>query len=97
MYIAVVFIFILQATQHNLKSKSRGKGPNRFLTVFKRDGSTIIGDDASLPLGAVSLDEISRLLSRNPVTPKERQEVAPYVDRDAESEYFILCPKAFMF
>jgi ATP-dependent RNA helicase YTHDC2 len=68
-----------------LKSKSRGKGPNRFLTVFKRDGSTIIGDDASLPLGAVSLDEISRLLSRNPVTPKERQEVAPYVDRDAES------------
>ncbi|XP_059486786.1 3'-5' RNA helicase YTHDC2-like [Neocloeon triangulifer] len=70
--------------QHNLKSKSRGKGPNRFLTIFKRDGSTIIGDDATLPLGATSIDEIQRLLSRYPVTPKERQEVAPYVDRDAE-------------
>ncbi|CAB3374299.1 Hypothetical predicted protein [Cloeon dipterum] len=72
------------AIENNLQSKSRGKGPNRFLTIYKRDGSTIIGDDATLPLGVSSLEDIGRLLSRNPVTPKERQDVAPYVDRDAE-------------
>ncbi|KAL1448826.1 hypothetical protein WDU94_000081 [Cyamophila willieti] len=36
------------AKQYGLKSKSRGKGSGRYLTVYKRDGSSIIQNEAVL-------------------------------------------------
>uniref|UniRef100_T1JES8 RNA helicase n=1 Tax=Strigamia maritima TaxID=126957 RepID=T1JES8_STRMM len=65
-----------------LKSKSRGKGANRFLTVYKKEGSTIVQADAVFQLARVSRQHIISLLQRFPVTNKERQELLPLTERD---------------
>ncbi|GAB6019416.1 3'-5' RNA helicase ythdc2 [Chamberlinius hualienensis] len=65
-----------------LKSKSRGKSANRFLTVYKKDGSTIVQADAIFNLSKNSRQQIITLLQRYPVTNKERQDLAPLLERD---------------
>ncbi|KAF4527391.1 hypothetical protein B566_EDAN016096 [Ephemera danica] len=70
------------ALEYNLQSKSRGKGPNRFVTVFKPEGSTIMQDDATMGMCPVSFSEINTLILQFPVSARERQEIMPYIDRD---------------
>ena len=65
-----------------LKSKSRGKGAARFLTIYKRDGSTIMQSDAVLGLSPAAKKLASSLLAQCPVTAKERQDLLPPTDRE---------------
>ena len=65
-----------------LKTKSRGKGINRYLTVYKREGSTIMQSDAGLSLAPASKKATANLLAQYPVTNKERQELLPPTDRE---------------
>ncbi|XP_046660660.1 3'-5' RNA helicase YTHDC2-like [Homalodisca vitripennis] len=71
-----------KAKELGLKSKSRGKGLNRAVTVYKRDGSTIIQADAVIPLVRPSRQAILTLLASHPVTNKERQDLLPITERD---------------
>ncbi|XP_026676469.1 3'-5' RNA helicase YTHDC2-like [Diaphorina citri] len=72
--------------QYGLKSKSRGKGSNRYLTIYKRDGSSIIQNDAVLSLSPSTLQIFNMVLSQCPVTVKDRNELLPLVERDRHLE-----------
>uniref|UniRef100_A0A8D8YRQ8 Probable ATP-dependent RNA helicase YTHDC2 n=1 Tax=Cacopsylla melanoneura TaxID=428564 RepID=A0A8D8YRQ8_9HEMI len=74
------------AKQYGLKSKSRGKGAGRYLTVYKRDGSSIIQNDAVLVLSPSTLQLFNMVLSQCPVTVKDRNELLPLVERDRHLE-----------
>ncbi|XP_063233748.1 3'-5' RNA helicase YTHDC2-like isoform X2 [Bacillus rossius redtenbacheri] len=70
------------AKEFGLKSKSRGKGANRFLTVYKREGSSIVQADAVFKLSRSSRQNIFMLTTKFPLTNKERQELLPLTERD---------------
>ncbi len=70
------------ALELGLKSKSRGKGAGRYLTVYKREGSTIMQSDAILALSPPARKFSINLLNQYPVTSKERQELLPPTDRE---------------
>ncbi|XP_074107182.1 3'-5' RNA helicase YTHDC2 isoform X1 [Cotesia typhae] len=65
-----------------LKSKSRGKGANRFLTVYKREGSTIIQSDPVLKIQKTSKQGIFNLIQKFPINSKERQDLLPPTERE---------------
>lgn len=65
-----------------LKSKSRGKGANRFLTAYKKAGSTIVQADASFTMGPLSCQYAVVLLQKFPVNISERQDLLPPTERD---------------
>ncbi|KAG7197988.1 hypothetical protein KM043_016214 [Ampulex compressa] len=65
-----------------LKSKSRGKGTNRFLTVYKREGSTIVQADAVVTLQQASKHSIYTLLHTFPLNHKECQDLFPPIERE---------------
>lgn len=54
----------------------------RFLTVYKKDGSTIMRKEAVLQLSEASHSAILHLLQRYPVTNKERQDLLPGTEKD---------------
>nr|XP_046231082.1 3'-5' RNA helicase YTHDC2 isoform X2 [Scatophagus argus] len=56
-------------------SKSKGKGPNRFLTIKKKDGSDKPRPPMPLTLTHNSLYFIRSLLQRFPITNKERADL----------------------
>ena len=60
------------SAEMGLKSKSRGKGVNRTLTVFKKEGSSIVSSDARLVLTPSVRCYASTLLSKFPVSNRER-------------------------
>uniref|UniRef100_A0A6A7FSI6 RNA helicase n=1 Tax=Hirondellea gigas TaxID=1518452 RepID=A0A6A7FSI6_9CRUS len=64
------------------KSKSRGSGCNRYLTVYKKEGSSILSKEAVLSLCPVAVSVITGLVQRWPVTTRERQDLLPLTDRD---------------
>ncbi|XP_050044993.2 3'-5' RNA helicase YTHDC2-like [Dermacentor andersoni] len=66
----------------NLKSKSRGKGSNRFLTAYKKVGSTIVQADAGFNMGPLSCRFAMLLLQKFPVNSHERQELLPPTERE---------------
>ncbi|XP_015596401.1 probable ATP-dependent RNA helicase YTHDC2 [Cephus cinctus] len=70
------------ARELGLKSKSRGKGANRFLTVYKREGSTIIQADAAIKLQRPSRQGIYNLIQKFPLSNKERQDLLPPTERE---------------
>ncbi|XP_063990992.1 3'-5' RNA helicase YTHDC2-like [Diachasmimorpha longicaudata] len=70
------------AAQLGLKSKSRGKGASRFLTVYKREGSTIIQSDASITLNKQSKQTMLNLIQNFPLNNKERQDLLPPTERE---------------
>ncbi|XP_011312776.1 probable ATP-dependent RNA helicase YTHDC2 [Fopius arisanus] len=70
------------AAQLGLKSKSRGKGANRFMTVYKREGSTIIQSDATIKLNKISKQSLVNLLEKFPLNNKERQDLLPPTERE---------------
>ncbi|XP_013183775.2 3'-5' RNA helicase YTHDC2 [Amyelois transitella] len=59
-----------------LKSKSRGKGVNRYLTIYKRLGSTIIQNDAKLILDSNMRCSIAELSNAFPITNKEKDDLS---------------------
>ncbi|KAL0870333.1 hypothetical protein ABMA27_005350 [Loxostege sticticalis] len=59
-----------------LKSKSRGKGVNRYLTIYKRVGSTIIQNDAKLILDSNMRCTIAELFNAFPITSKEKDDLS---------------------
>ncbi|KZC13983.1 putative ATP-dependent RNA helicase YTHDC2 [Dufourea novaeangliae] len=65
-----------------LKSKSRGKGRNRYLTVYKREGSTIVQADAVLKLQKASRQSIYTLLQNFPLNHKECHDLLPPIERE---------------
>ena len=52
------------AIEMGLASKSRGKGQSRYLTVFKKEGSTLVAKDAGLSLTDGSLRLCGSLIAR---------------------------------
>ncbi|KOC69519.1 putative ATP-dependent RNA helicase YTHDC2 [Habropoda laboriosa] len=70
------------AYELGLKSKSRGKGTNRFLTVYKREGSTIVQADAVIKLQKASRQSIYNLLQTFPLNHKECQDLLPPIERE---------------
>uniref|UniRef100_A0A7N8XXR8 RNA helicase n=1 Tax=Mastacembelus armatus TaxID=205130 RepID=A0A7N8XXR8_9TELE len=58
-------------------SKSKGKGPNRFLTIRKKDGSDKPRPTMALTLSHNSLYFIRSLLQRFPVSNKDRTDMQP--------------------
>ncbi|XP_063383096.1 3'-5' RNA helicase YTHDC2-like [Cydia fagiglandana] len=59
-----------------LKSKSRGKGVNRYITIYKRIGSTIIQNDAKLILDSNMRCSITELFNTFPITSKEKDDLS---------------------
>ncbi|XP_026498192.2 3'-5' RNA helicase YTHDC2-like [Vanessa tameamea] len=59
-----------------LKSKSRGKGVNRYLTIYKRVGSTIIQNDAKLILDSNMRCVIKEVFNAFPITAKEKEDLS---------------------
>ncbi|PNF38747.1 putative ATP-dependent RNA helicase YTHDC2, partial [Cryptotermes secundus] len=72
----------LLAKNLGLCSKSRGKGANRYVTVYKREGSSIVQADAVFQLARSSRQHMYALLLKFPLTNKERQELLPLTERD---------------
>ncbi|XP_033230299.1 3'-5' RNA helicase YTHDC2-like [Belonocnema kinseyi] len=70
------------AKDMGLKSKSRGKGANRFLTVYKREGSTIVQADAVIKLQKNSKQGIYNLIEKFPLDNKERRDLLPPTERE---------------
>ncbi|KAL0111989.1 hypothetical protein PUN28_013311 [Cardiocondyla obscurior] len=70
------------AKELGLKSKSRGKGTNRFLTVYKREGSTIVQADAVIKLQKPSKQSIYNLMQTYPLNHKECQDLLPPTERE---------------
>ena len=58
------------------------KGLNRFVTVYKREGSTIVQADPLLLLMGTTRRTVCNLLTEYPVTNKERQDLLPVTERD---------------
>ncbi|XP_013174019.1 PREDICTED: probable ATP-dependent RNA helicase YTHDC2 [Papilio xuthus] len=75
-----------------LKSKSRGKGVNRYLTIYKRVGSTIIQNDAKLILDSNMRCSIVEMLSSFPLTNKERDDlsIGPEKERTPQLTHKVL-------
>ncbi|CAH1795870.1 unnamed protein product [Owenia fusiformis] len=72
-----------------LKSKSRGKGNNRYLTVGKKEGNQTLKASSLFSLMKNSRQQINSLLQRFPVTNKERQELQPRTDKGHYSEMLV--------
>ncbi|KAH9370374.1 hypothetical protein HPB48_006708 [Haemaphysalis longicornis] len=58
------------------------KGTNRFLTAYKKVGSTIVQNDAGFTMGPLSCQYALMLLQKFPVNAHERQELLPPTERD---------------
>ncbi|KAI0208497.1 3'-5' RNA helicase YTHDC2 [Lamellibrachia satsuma] len=69
-----------------LKSKSKGKGANRYLTISKKDGVHTMHTSAIFHLVRNSRHQIMTLLQRFPLTNKERQDLQPRTDRGQYSD-----------
>lgn len=61
------------------------KGPSRYLTVYKREGSSIVQADAVFQLVRPSRQHICTLLNKYPFTNKERENLLPLTERDRSS------------
>jgi len=69
------------APEMGFKSKSRGNGQNRYITVYKNEGSTIVSRDAMLSLSKESIDLMTSLLAKYPVNGRERADLRPITER----------------
>jgi hypothetical protein len=58
------------------------KGASRYLTIYKREGSSIVQADAVFHLVLTSRQHVYTLLFKSPLTNKERQELLPLTERD---------------
>lgn len=58
------------------------KGDKRFLTIYKREGSTIVQKDAVLRLTGQSRQVLESLANRYALSHRERQDLLPPTERD---------------
>lgn len=58
------------------------KGANRYVTVYKREGSTIVQADAVIKLQKSSRQGIYNLIQKFPLSNKERQDLLPPTERE---------------
>ncbi|XP_058802903.1 3'-5' RNA helicase YTHDC2-like [Phymastichus coffea] len=70
------------AHQLGLKSKSKGRGANRYVIVYKRDGSTIVQADAVIKLQKLSRQSIYNLIKQFPLDSKERRDLLPPSEKE---------------
>lgn len=70
-----------EAKKYGLKSKSRGKGSGRYLTIYKREASAIMEKDATMSLTPASRTLMMSMLTKHPVTTRERQDCLPPAER----------------
>lgn len=61
---------------------STSKGTNRFLTVYKREGSTIVQSDTVIKFSKPSRQCIYNLLQTFPLNHKECQDLLPPIERE---------------
>ncbi|KAF2358173.1 P-loop containing nucleoside triphosphate hydrolase [Trinorchestia longiramus] len=57
-------------------------GGHRYLTVYKKQQSSIVRQEAVLQLSEAAVVAVTSLLQRCPVTSRERQDLLPPTDRD---------------
>ena len=60
------------------------KGSNRYITAYKKEGSTIVHADASFALQRSARQQVISLLHKYPLTNKERQELLPLTERERQ-------------
>lgn len=60
-------------------------GPNRALTVFKKDGKTLVSRDATIDISKTTERYITTLLQKHNVTDKERRELQPISKNNSAS------------
>ena len=58
------------------------KGQTRYITVYKKESSTLIQRDAVFQLSHNSRQNILNLVQRFPVTTKERQDLLPLTESE---------------
>ena len=79
-----------EAKSKGLLSKSRGKGGNRTVTIFKKGSLSYSKKDAKITLSQNAKKIILSQITQNPLTRQERQELAPTSERDrARGTFFI--------
>jgi hypothetical protein len=81
MYIYYIQILI-QYSSNNILFFYCRKGINRFLTVYKREGSTIVQADAVIKLQKASKQNICNLTQTFPLNHKECQDLLPPTERE---------------
>ncbi|XP_037029293.1 3'-5' RNA helicase YTHDC2-like [Bradysia coprophila] len=76
------------AQSMGLKSKSHGKGINRFLTVYKPNTNTQISYDAVLTMSSESSNLIKRFLIEHKVTDRERSDAKELATNKKPNQYY---------
>jgi hypothetical protein len=61
---------------------SYSRGVNRYLTVYKREHSTIVQADAIIKLEKSSRQSIYNLIKKFPLDNKERRDLLPHTERE---------------
>lgn len=74
-----------EACRYGLKSKSRGTGDTRYITIYKREGSAIVQKDAALSLTSTARSLLLSLLNKQPVSAREQQDCMPPHDRSKDT------------
>ena len=78
-----------QIATYGLSSKSKGKGSRRYLTVYKKDRSSLVKSEAKLTLTEKATQIASIAMTQYPVTHKERQELLTPKDRGENNPYIL--------
>ncbi|XP_046559065.1 3'-5' RNA helicase YTHDC2-like [Haliotis rubra] len=69
-----------------MKSKSRGKAANRFLTIYKKDSNQAVSSASGFQLSRNSRQQAVSLLQRFPLSNKERQDLQPKTQKSPLGE-----------
>ena len=66
----------------DLLSKSRGKGANRAVTIYKKGSLNYLKNDSKIQLTQNSRKAVLASFNQNPLNRQERQELVPTSERD---------------
>ena len=66
----------------DLLSKSRGKGANRAVTIYKKGSLNYLKNDSKINLTQNSRKTVMQSISQSPLTRQERQDLVPTTERD---------------
>ena len=66
----------------DLLSKSRGKGANRAVTLYKKGSLNYLKNDSKIHLTQNSRKHVMQSVSQTPLTRQERQDLVPTTERD---------------
>jgi hypothetical protein len=71
-----------RAKSLDLLSKSRGKGANRAVTIYKKGSLNYLKNDSKINLTQNSRKAVMQSISQSPLTRQERQDLVPTTERD---------------